>query len=63
MDLRLKYYVMDITFISDMYGLHDRLKLNAGTILLYAGEIVYAITIFFVIPEVSKPAQSQLGLK
>jgi len=54
---------MDITFISDMYGLHDRLKLNAGTILLYAGEIVYAITIFFVIPEVSKPAQSQLGLK
>lgn len=30
---------MDITFISDTHGLHDRLKLTAGTILIHAGDI------------------------
>lgn len=30
---------MDITFISDTHGLHDRLKLNAGTVLVHAGDI------------------------
>jgi Icc-related predicted phosphoesterase len=30
---------MDITFISDTHGLHDRLKLNPGTILVHAGDI------------------------
>ena len=30
---------MDITFISDTHGLHDRLKLTAGTVLIHAGDI------------------------
>lgn len=30
---------MDITFISDTHGLHGRLKLNAGTILIHAGDV------------------------
>ena len=30
---------MDITFISDTHGLHDRLKLNPGTVLVHAGDI------------------------
>ena len=30
---------MDITFISDTHGLHDRLKLKAGTVLVHAGDI------------------------
>ncbi|MEI7527199.1 MAG: metallophosphatase domain-containing protein [Mariniphaga sp.] len=30
---------MDITFISDTHGLHDRLKLNSGTVLVHAGDI------------------------
>lgn len=30
---------MDITFISDTHGLHDRLTLNAGTVLIHAGDI------------------------
>lgn len=30
---------MDITFIADTHGLHDRLKLNSGTILIHAGDI------------------------
>jgi len=30
---------MDITFISDTHGLHDQLKLNAGTVLVHAGDI------------------------
>lgn len=30
---------MDITFISDTHGLHDRLKLNLGTILIHAGDV------------------------
>ena len=30
---------MDITFIADTHGLHDRLKLNAGTFLIHAGDI------------------------
>jgi Icc-related predicted phosphoesterase len=30
---------MDITFIADTHGLHDRLKLNAGTVLIHAGDI------------------------
>ena len=30
---------MDITFISDTHGQHDRLKLKAGTVLVHAGDI------------------------
>jgi len=30
---------MDITIIADTHGLHDRLKLNAGTVLIHAGDI------------------------
>jgi predicted phosphodiesterase len=30
---------MDITFISDTHGLHDELKLKAGTLLIHAGDI------------------------
>ena len=30
---------MDITFISDTHGLHDRLKLNGGTVLIHAGDV------------------------
>ena len=30
---------MNITFISDTHGLHDRLNLNAGTVLVHAGDI------------------------
>ena len=30
---------MDITFISDTHGLHDRLKLKSGTVLVHAGDI------------------------
>jgi predicted phosphodiesterase len=30
---------MDITFISDTHGLHARLKLNQGTVLIHAGDI------------------------
>ena len=30
---------MDITFIADTHGLHDRLKLSAGTVLIHAGDI------------------------
>ncbi len=30
---------MDLTFISDTHGLHDRLKLNPGTVLVHAGDI------------------------
>jgi Icc-related predicted phosphoesterase len=30
---------MDITFISDTHGLHGRLKLNPGTVLIHSGDI------------------------
>ena len=30
---------MDITFISDTHGLHNRLKLSEGTVLVHAGDI------------------------
>ena len=30
---------MEITFIAVTHGLHDRLKLNAGTVLIHAGDI------------------------
>ena len=30
---------MEITFISDTHGLHDRIKLNPGTVLVHAGDI------------------------
>jgi Icc-related predicted phosphoesterase len=30
---------MDITFIADTHGLHDQLKLNAGTVLIHAGDV------------------------
>lgn len=31
--------MMDITFISDTHGLHDRLRLKPGTLLIHAGDI------------------------
>ena len=30
---------MDITFISDTHGLHNRLNLNEGTLLIHSGDI------------------------
>lgn len=30
---------MDITFISDTHGLHERLKLKPGTVLIHAGDV------------------------
>jgi len=30
---------MDITFIADTHGLHDRLKLHEGSVLMHAGDI------------------------
>jgi Icc-related predicted phosphoesterase len=30
---------MDITFISDTHGLHGRLKLNPGTVLIHTGDV------------------------
>ena len=30
---------MDITFISDTHGLHGRLKLNPGKVLIHSGDI------------------------
>jgi Icc-related predicted phosphoesterase len=30
---------MDITFISDTHGLHGRLKLNPGTVLIHSGDV------------------------
>jgi len=30
---------MDITFISDTHGIHGRLKLNPGTVLIHAGDV------------------------
>ena len=30
---------MEITFISDTHGLHEKLNLSQGTILIHAGDI------------------------
>lgn len=30
---------MDITFISDTHGIHDRLKLKQGTVLIHASDV------------------------
>ena len=30
---------MEITFIADTHGLHNRLKLNARSVLIHAGDI------------------------
>jgi len=38
-EIRQALLRMDITFISDTHGLHDRIKLNAGTVLIHAGDV------------------------